>query len=242
MVWQRSLTRVVPGNPLLSRLLLDQFNDAPITVPAIQRLVAYNKALPEFGDRGWRERRAGILGDDLAAFHSTLVEISFHEALSTIPGLIVRFIDPKPGGRTRVDYKLRFGDAVLEAELKSILSEHVRLAEGTRFDGIHTDPVTARAIWRKFTQPIREGQLDPTRPGAIFLDVSMCDEIYMFLPLPPAIRSSELHDHAQGLLDQLAATRRAVVPGTLLFMLCGFEPSTYRVLFLTPVSPGESGS
>jgi hypothetical protein len=170
----------VSCNPLLSRLLLDCCNNAPLIVPAIQRVATYYKALPEFSERGWKERRAGILGEDFAGFHSTLAEISLHEALATIPGLSARFIDPESGGRRRADYEIRVGDAVLEAEFKSILSEQVRLPEGTRFGGIHVDPSTARAVWRKFTEPIRERQLDASRPAAIFVDISMCDELYMF--------------------------------------------------------------
>jgi hypothetical protein len=223
-------------------LLRDLLNDSPVTVPAIQRLVSYYKALPEFSNRGWNERRAHVLGNDFAGFHSTLVEISLHQALSTIGGISVRFIDPEPGGRRRADYEIRFGGAVFEAEFKSILSEQVRLPNGTHFGGINIDPVTARAVWRQFTEPIREGQVDASRPCAIFVDISVCDELYMFLALPRVIRWSELRDHASSLFDQLAAARREAVPVNLMFVVCGFEPSTYLPLFLAPLLSGESAS
>jgi len=210
-------------------------------VPAIQRLLAYYKGLPEFSDRQWSERRARILGEDFPAFHSTLVEISLHEALSAISGLSSRFIDPEQGGRRRADYELRFGGTTIEAELKSILSEQVSLAEGTASVGIRIDPATARSVWRKFTQPIREGQVDMDRPAAVFVDITFCHELYVFMALSHAIRSSELHDHAQSLLDQLLAARRAAVSASTLLVVCGFEPNTYRALFIAPV-PHESGA
>ncbi|MEX5213050.1 MAG: hypothetical protein NW703_02690 [Nitrospiraceae bacterium] len=252
----------VPCNPLLLRILHDHLHDDPVAVPAIQGLVTHYKALAEFSDREWRNRKARILGNDVAGFHSTLVEISLHKFLSGIPGLSVRFIDPEPGVRRRTDYQIRIGNISLDAELKSIFSDQVRLADGTLpmgynaepttfksiaserglraigapFAGSTIDSTTAKVIWRKFSQPIRERQLDTSRPSAIFVDISTCDELCTFLAPPCLIQSSELRNHARSLLRQLAAVRRAEVPASLQLMVCGFTPWEYEIWLIEPVS------
>jgi hypothetical protein len=224
-------------NPLLTRILSDHclcflFHQELVRVPAIQQLVNYYKTLPEFSDRGWSDRRAAVLGDDFAAFHSTLTELSLHVALSAM-GLSPRFIDPEPGVRRRADYQITVGDTTLEAEFKSILSEHVRSLKGACFVGITVDPATVRAVWRKFTQPIRSKQIDASQPSVVFVDITACDELFVFLCLSAI---PELRGHARSLLDQLATARRSEVPSNVRLAICAFDPQSYASRFIAPLS------
>lgn len=230
----------VEGNPLLIRLLLDHLHTESIGASAITWLVKYYKCLPEYNYRSWRARRAAILDDNFSAFHSALTELSLHSALATLSNLTVRFIEPEPGGRQRPDYELNFRSASLEAELKSIISEQIRSPFGTRFVGHSVNAKTARAVWRKFTQPHREGQLDPSKASVVFVDISLCDDLYAFLGLARDFSKSGLDKQAQMLLRDLWAARTSKTECNAGFFVCGFDPASFGLLFLSPVTdPGQ---
>lgn len=217
-------------NSLLIRLLSDRQNSQPPTVPAITNLLQYYKSLPEFSARAWSERRAAILADKHSSFHSALTEISLHFALSKFPDLGVNFIDPTPGRGNRPDYQLTFpDDHQMKAELKAIHSEQVRAQEGTHFVG-SLDQATAKMVWRKFTAPFSRGQLDSTKPSAVFVDISYCDELFLFFQA--AHPSSNLQSHTCKLLSQMAARHRSVTKPNTDFFICGFDPYSFGLHFI----------
>jgi len=200
----------VTGNPLLVRVVLDRVNLQPVTVPAIRRLVGYYRDLPEFSERAWRDRRGRILGGDLASFHSTLVEIALHDGLSRLRRGTVRFIDPQPGGPRLPDLEIATAGGPIHVELKSIFSEYVRMqgGAGTQLGGMTVDPKIARAIWRKFQEPVQS------------LAAAM-----------PALRP-----HAHRLLDSFGSSAPQTAPGHAGLMVCGFDTSSYNLAFVQQVS------
>lgn len=224
----------VTGNPLLVRVVLDRVHLQPVTVPAIRRLVRYYKGLPEFSKRGWSDRRSRILGDDLASFHSTLVEIALHEGLARLEKGTVRFIDPQPGGPRRPDYEIATASGPVQAELKSVFSEYVRMRGGTQLGGMTVDPQIARAIWRKSLEPIQNGQLCDDRQSFVFVDISFCDELFMFVSLSVEIPAMQLHAHR--LLRSFGFSAPASAPGRAGLMVCGFDPYSYNLVFVAPIS------
>jgi hypothetical protein len=161
--------------------------------------------------------------------------MSLHHALSKTPGLTVRFIDPEPGVRPRPDYQLTFQDSQIKAELKAIFSDDVRTqGKGVRFIGTLNEE-TAEKAWNKLTQPYRSKQLDSTQPSAVFVDISYCDELFLFLGLPAAQPKSNLQDHACKLLQQLAAMRRSDSQPNTYFFTCGFDPASFGLFCIDPV-------
>ncbi len=226
----------VTGNPLLVRVVLDRVNLQPVTVPAIRRLVGYYRDLPEFSERAWRDRRGRILGGDLASFHSTLVEIALHDGLSRLRRGTVRFIDPQPGGPRLPDLEIATAGGPIHVELKSIFSEYVRMqgGAGTQLGGMTVDPKIARAIWRKFQEPVQRGQLRDDRQSLVFVDISFCDELFMFQSLAAAMPA--LRPHAHRLLDSFGSSAPQTAPGHAGLMVCGFDTSSYNLAFVQQVS------
>lgn len=223
--------------PLLIQLLQDRVHLESILAPAVRRLVRHYKSLSEFTARGWTDRQARILGKDFGAFHSTLAEIALHEWLASRPNVWVRLIDPESSG-PRPDFEIRFGEFCARAELKSVLSEDVRMPEGAHLGGFAVDHQTAQAVWRRFRKAIRKGQVGSGRPSLVFVDVSACDELSIFLTLPREIPA--MKPHAESLLDSLASAACESAPEQVGLMVCAFEPYSFRVRFVAPVSDRDT--
>ncbi len=236
-VWNRTPDGTAP---LFNRMLLDRMegqSSPALWCQGITRLIAYYKALPEFTEKEWRQRRADILGNGLPRFHSTLAELALHEGLTKrVPGLAISLLPAKPGAKTP-DYRLEFGKQRVEAELKSILSEQMRATAGqTQFGSWGLEPKGTRKVWQTFLKPILEGQVQTT-VSLIFVDISLCDKLGINLVLPQSVPA--LRESAEQLLRELAKAGPALRPAETLFVLCSFDPVSYALEMLIDVPKGS---
>lgn len=94
------------------------------------------------------------------------------------------------------------GTLNLEAELKAVLSGRVRLPAHLLCSGA-LDPATAQTVWRKFTRPFREQQLSEERVSTVLVDVSLCEELSIFLSQKRVPRGIH-REHANTLRRQVA--------------------------------------
>ena len=71
--------------------------------------------------------------------------------------------------------------------------------------------------------------------SAVFVDITLCDELFLFLAIPTAFPGFGLRNHARELLQQLAAARPSASQPNNFFLTCGFDPDSLGLLFLAPV-------
>lgn len=162
-----------------------------------------------------------------------LAEISLHRYLSSKSGINVAFVERQPGKNSTPDYEIQFPGGRIPIELKSILSDSVRLRSDTHFLGTAVDK-TAREIWKRYQQAIFKNQIDARQGGIVVVDVSHCDELFIKFGL--ANSNSELREHAGSLLHQLAMSESGNRESNVLLMVLGIDPSTYNVGFFYVVS------
>lgn len=231
-VSQNTLREQVVCNPLLNRMLLDRARSQCQISESIQRLAIYYKSLPEYKERFWNEKRVKIIGDDYSNFHTTLVEIGLHQALSSISELDVCFVDTQPGGSKRPDYLLSFKGFEIEAELKSLLSPKIYMPDGVHFGGTGISEAVARKILDAYRKPVKAGQVNKAgKPSLIFVDITFCEESTIF----ESFHSLSVAESQLIFIESFNNLKNREFPVDPCLLLCRCNAGTFQVTHILPI-------
>ncbi|MDR4459525.1 MAG: hypothetical protein MRJ67_03250 [Nitrospirales bacterium] len=231
-------TDSVDCNPLLTRLLFDRFREMPGNASGILNLVHYYRKLPEASHSGWRQRRAGLIGDNFSTFHTTVTEIALHWYLAETLHLGVRFVEPIPGGPPTPDFEISHNGIIFPAELKSILVEALRLQPRKKFLRGSLDLKTTRGILERYRRAIQKRQIKDSNAGVVIVDITCCEELLIFLDLAATSLGASLRDRAFSLLYDLSTANPDVQWSQVLLFLFAIDPYNHQGRFLAPVNTG----